>query len=305
MNQIINAQFGDSSSRVSAAPLKKAKPSMYLLPNLVTACSLFFGFLSMRYAVDARFNGLAQGYLFSAYCIIVAAVCDGLDGSIARLTRTQSAFGVQLDSLCDLVSFGVAPSFLMYQFALHDLGRLGFAVSFIYALCGALRLARFNVQSSLGKASGNFTGIPIPMAAMPIAVFVMANHDLMGWTAENGYQAFLVNIAHFFLIPEVQSKFALGILFFLAIGMISTFEYISTKTLKLPKKRPFRVLSLILLISVLIFTFELSVTLTFLMIVYCAHGPILWFWSKKQVEPEEDELFQTHYEPHEGQQEHE
>ena len=279
---------------VHKLPVKKrmgVKASIFLLPNMITAASLFFGFLSMRYAVEARFLGLPDGYLFASYCIIFAAICDGLDGSVARLTHTQSSFGVQLDSLCDLVSFGVAPAFLLYNFTLHSLGRWGFSVSFIYAICGALRLARFNVQSSQGKASGNFTGIPIPMAAMPVAVYIMAQQDLGLWTLENGYQETLVTIAKFLTVPKHVALMALVIMAGLGLGMISTFEYISTKTIKLPRKRPFKVLSFVLLLSILVFTFELSVTLTFLMVAYCLHGPILWFWLKRDREEEEEELF--------------
>ncbi|MEY4063844.1 MAG: hypothetical protein RIR26_52 [Pseudomonadota bacterium] len=268
------------------------KASIYLLPNMITATSLFFGFLAMKLALDGRLpEANPQAFLYAAYSILAAAVCDGLDGSVARLTRTQSAFGVQLDSLCDMVSFGIAPAFLAYNYALHGSARIGFAACFIYAICGALRLARFNVQSSVGKAGGNFTGIPIPMAAMPLCAFIMSQYEFSGWTAGNGYSAWAVRLAETLMRPEFRNVFLIALMFALAFGMISTFEYISTKNLRLPRKRPFRFLSILLMFTVLLFTLEFTVTLSLLLILYCLHGPVLWLFLKRDRTAEEEELF--------------
>lgn len=281
-----------SPAAVAPARRKGVKASIYLLPNMITATSLFFGFLSMKMSIEGRMaEDPGSIFAFAAYAILAAAVCDGLDGSVARLTRTQSSFGVQLDSLCDLVSFGVAPGLLAYNFILHDLNRLGFAAAFIFAACGALRLARFNVQSSLGKASGNFTGIPIPMAAMPVCVFVLAQHDLLKWTAENEYPEWAIAFAQFVGSPAFNAYGLAAILFLLALGMISTFEYISTKKMRLPRKRPFRFLAALVMVTVLVFTFEFTMTLAILLLAYCLHGPVMWLFFKRDQTAVEEELF--------------
>lgn len=275
------------------APRRRGvKASIYLLPNMITATSLFFGFLAIKFAFEGRLSDAnPQAFLWAAYSILAAAVCDGLDGSVARLTRTQSAFGVQLDSLCDMVSFGLAPAVVIYNFALHGSARMGFAACFIYALCGGLRLARFNVQSSVGKASGNFTGIPIPMAAMPLCAFIMAQYEFKDWTLANGYAEWAVRLAEMFLRPEFRNLFLILLMFALAMGMISTFEYVSTKNIKLPRKRPFRFLAFVLMLTVLLFTLEFTVTLSLLLILYCLHGPVMWLFFKRDRTAEEEELF--------------
>ncbi len=270
--------------------IKRVKSGIYLLPNLITAASLFFGLLSLKYSIDGRINHTMEEFVFAAYAILAAAVCDALDGSVARLTHTQSSFGVQLDSLCDLVSFGVAPSLLMYNFALHNLSQLGFCVCFIYAACGALRLARFNVQTSLGRANGNFTGIPIPMAAAPVAVCILAQAELGKWTL-NDKMGWEVNLAQFLTEPTTSSIILLVILFLLALGMISTFEYLSHKSLRLPRKRPFRVFSGVVIVCALFFTLQLIVCLALLLLIYCLHGPVLWLFTRKDKAEEEDEIF--------------
>ncbi len=290
MNDVTSATQSDSMPK--APPRKGVKAGIYLLPNLITAGSLFLGILAMHLAIEGRLlEGFSNNYVMAAYAIIGAAICDGLDGSVARITRTQSAFGVQLDSLCDLVSFGVAPGIVMYNMALHELGRVGFAVSFLFALCGALRLARFNVMAQKGRASGNFMGIPIPMAAIPVCVCILAYHELLLW-AEGGEQAaWAVAAAQWLTEPAARNWVFASILFVLSLGMISTFEYVSTKNMKLPRKRPFRFLALVLMCLVMLFTLEFTLTLAILMLVYCLHGPVMWLFFKRDRGMEEEELF--------------
>lgn len=271
---------------------KKVKSSIYLLPNLITSASLFFGLLAIKYSIDGRMSGNAQEFVFAAYAILAAGLCDGLDGSVARLTHTQSSFGVQLDSLCDLVSFGIAPAIVIYNYALNDFFRLGFCVAFIFAACGALRLARFNVQSAMGKTSGNFTGIPIPMAAAPLAVFIMAQNELSTWSL-NEHSSWEVSLAQFLTNPDVRNITLLIIMFLLALGMISTFEYLSHKSMRLPKKRPFRVLAAVLIICAIIFILQFIVSLALFLIIYCFHGPVLWIFTRKDKAAEEEELFEA------------
>jgi CDP-diacylglycerol--serine O-phosphatidyltransferase len=271
---------------------KKVKSSIYLLPNLITASSLFFGLLAIKYSIDGRMSGDIKEFVFAAYAILVAGICDGLDGSVARLTHTQSSFGVQLDSLCDLVSFGVAPAIVIYNYALNDFFRLGFCVAFIYAACGALRLARFNVQSAMGKTNGSFTGIPIPMAAAPLAVFIMAQNELLSWSLET-HSAWEVYLANTLTHPEVRNYTLLVITFLLALGMISTFEYLSHKSIHLPRKRPFRFLATVLIICAIFFILQFVVSLALLLVIYSIHGPILWLFTKKDKAAEEEELFEV------------
>lgn len=187
---------------------------VYILPNMVTIGNLFCGF----YSILSTFQ---KEYKIAAIAIVVAAVFDQLDGRLARLTRATSKFGAELDSLCDAVSFGVAPAMLMYQWALQPFGRLGYMASFLFAACGVLRLARFNVQ--VGVVEKNyFQGLPIPMAAGIIASAYLAFED-MGWIAEGNITLLLVTML-------------------LAIVMVSNFRYRSFKDFDLKQRLPFRYL---------------------------------------------------------------
>ena len=152
---------------------KKLGMYIYILPNMMTTANLFCGFYSIIYSIKGDFKT-------AAIAVVVAAIFDLLDGRLARLTHATSKFGAEYDSLCDLVSFGVAPAILMYQWALNPFGRFGMMASFLFAACGALRLARFNVQ--VGVVEKNyFQGLPIPMAAGIVASSYIAFDDL-GWS---------------------------------------------------------------------------------------------------------------------------
>ncbi|MEK7358692.1 MAG: CDP-diacylglycerol--serine O-phosphatidyltransferase [Bdellovibrionota bacterium] len=191
----------------------RMRPGMhiYVLPNLITTMNMFFGFLALVQAIKGEF-------LFAAYAIVGAAVFDLLDGRVARMTRSQSKFGAEYDSLCDLVSFGVAPGMMLYLWALQPFGRLGWLVSFLFTACGALRLARFNVQATIIEKA-YFQGLPIPMAAGIVASSVLAFHDL-GWEPHG-------------------SVILLCMTILLAFVMVSTFRYRSFKDLDLKRRMPF------------------------------------------------------------------
>ncbi len=274
---------------------KGVRAGIYLLPNMITATSLFCGFLAIKFSIEGRLatspDEVMQAFLMSSYLLLIAGVADGLDGSVARWTRTTSAFGVQFDSLCDLVSFGIAPAIIIYNFALHELGRIGLGAAFVFAACGALRLARFNVQSSLGKASGNFTGIPIPMGAAPLAVYLLAFQSLREWSSDASSFTWQKQVAEFMMRPHVNAWVLFGIIILLAFGMVSTFEYISTKSLRLPRKHPFRVFALVLVSVILLLSLDFTITLTIFMLLYSVHGPILWLFFKRDRAAEEEELF--------------
>ena len=170
-------------NRVATEKLRKG---VYLFPSLFTAGNLICGFFS----IISTFNG---DYVRATYFIILANVLDGLDGYAARLTRSTSQFGVEFDSLADVVSFGVAPAVLVYFWALIPWGTWGWLAACTFVVCGALRLSRFNVQST-GPAKGYFVGLPIPAAAEMIASIVLMYYFLGGEGAPNKHITLLLVI---------------------------------------------------------------------------------------------------------------
>ena len=152
---------------------KPVRRGVYILPNLFTTASLFTGFLAMLLAVQGNIEGSALAILFSA-------LMDGLDGKVARLTNTASEFGIQYDSLADLVAFGVAPAFTSWMWVLEGYGKLGIGVAFLYVACTALRLARFNVcVTTVSKKF--FVGLPCPAAGCAVAMFILFSSYLPSW----------------------------------------------------------------------------------------------------------------------------
>jgi CDP-diacylglycerol--serine O-phosphatidyltransferase len=187
---------------------------VYLLPNLLTTASLFIGFLGLTWAI--------QGDITScALCILASCVFDGLDGKVARITNTQSEFGVQLDSLADLVAFGVVPAVMAYLWTLHDFGRLGLMAAFLFMACGALRLARFNVQAAV-TSKKHFVGLPIPAAACTLATLVLFNDY----------------VPHEYL-HSVMSVGTLVLVYVLSFFMVSTIRFYSFKEISAFKAHPF------------------------------------------------------------------
>lgn len=184
---------------------------IYILPNLLTTLNMFFGFFAIIYSINGRFT-------WAAYAIVTAALFDQLDGRVARMTNSVSKFGAEYDSLSDLVSFGLAPGLMLFLWSLEPFGRLGWLASFFYVACGALRLARFNVQSaSIEKAF--FQGLPIPMAAGIVASSVLAFHDLE--------------------LDATRSWGLLAMTFLLGFVMVSNFRYRSFKDLDFRHRLPF------------------------------------------------------------------
>jgi CDP-diacylglycerol--serine O-phosphatidyltransferase len=222
------------------------KRGIYILPNLVTAASLFAGFYSMV----ATLNG---NYASAAAWIFISAVCDGLDGKVARLTGTTSKFGVEFDSLADLVAFGVTPGLMMYAWSLRPFGRLGWLAAFLFVVCGALRLARFNVQVETVE-SKRFVGLPIPAAACMVAATVLLFTHL-GW-------------------PSSYKKLAIiALIYLLAFLMVSNFRYYSFKDPALIKRQPFGFL--LLAVVLLIVVAAEPVVMTFsILLLYVLSGPV-------------------------------
>jgi CDP-diacylglycerol---serine O-phosphatidyltransferase len=148
----------------------RRRRGIYLLPNLLTTAGLFAGFYAIVAAMNDRFEA-------AAIAIFVAMLMDGVDGRIARLTNTQSAFGAEYDSLADMVSFGLAPALVVYEWTLHNLGKIGWLVAFLYSACAALRLARFNTQVGSSTDKSYFQGLASPSAAACLAGFVWLATD--------------------------------------------------------------------------------------------------------------------------------
>ncbi|MFN3535093.1 MAG: CDP-diacylglycerol--serine O-phosphatidyltransferase, partial [Desulfatiglandales bacterium] len=225
---------------------QKRRKGIYILPNLITSASLYFGFSSILVSFSGRLTK-------AAIYILISAILDALDGRIARLTNSTSRFGVEYDSLSDLVAFGAAPAILLYFWALEGLGRLGMVSAFIFLICGALRLARFNTQTSSSNKE-YFTGLPIPGAAGIVASGV-------------------IFLRHFELTFDGLS--ILGVIFANLLGflMVSTLRYPSFKGLNLTGARPFHVLvtSIVLLLPVLYYP---QVMLFALFCLYVFGGPL-------------------------------
>lgn len=226
---------------------------IYLLPNLFTTAALFSGF----YAVVAGMNG---DFGHAAVAIFVAMVLDGLDGRVARLTNTQSAFGAEYDSLADMVSFGVAPALVAFSWMLQDLGQFGWIAAFVYVAGAALRLARFNIQT--GEMDKKwFIGLPSPSAAAIVAALIWVLHDFdFEWMAAKILVALVIA--------------AVGLL------MVSNVRYNSFKDIDLKSRVPFMVL-LILVLAIAIIAMEPPLILLGIFLIYGASGPCRALFAKK------------------------
>ena len=222
------------------------KKGIYILPNLFTTGSMFAGFYSMVASLNGNFE-------VAALWIFASAVFDGLDGKVARLTGTTSKFGVEYDSLADLVSFGVTPGLMMYAWALKPFGRLGWLAAFLFVVCGALRLARFNVQVNTVE-SKRFVGLPIPAAASMVAATVLLFYHF-GW-------------------PSSYKRLAIIVLIYLlAFLMVSSFRYYSFKDPALIKRQPFGFL-LLAVVLLIVVAAEPAVMTFVIMFGYVVSGPL-------------------------------
>jgi len=231
-------------------PFKKIriKKGIYVLPNLFTSASLFCGFYSI-------IASLKEQFVTASILILVSVIFDGLDGRIARFTNTTSKFGAEYDSLSDVIAFGVAPAFLAYNWAMSFYGKWGWLAAFLFVLCGALRLARYNIQIGIIE-SKVFNGLAIPAAASVVATTVI-----------------------FFDYAGVEGKFHdPSMIFFvtvLSILMVSNIKYYSFKDLKLLARKPFMTFfSLVLLLIIVVAIPQIVAFLA--MLGYALSGPIWW-----------------------------
>jgi CDP-diacylglycerol--serine O-phosphatidyltransferase len=231
----------------------EAPRGLYLLPHLITTANLAFGFFAIVQAFAGRHD-------LSALGIILAGVCDAIDGRVARLARATSRFGVEYDSIADTVSFGVAPAMLAFSAGnLQVLGRPGWVMTFIFTVCAALRLARFNV--SQGRYKGRFEGMPSPAGAGMVA----STQWFVSFLRENGLQI---------QVPEIAV--ACGVVL-LGLLMVSPIPYRSGKELDL--RHSYGTLVLVV-IALLLIVQEPSVTLFAIGIAYVVSGPVEWLWRR-------------------------
>lgn len=241
-------------------PSLRAK-GIYLLPNLFTSAALFSGFYAIVSAMSFR-------YEHAAIAIFIAMVMDGLDGRVARMTNTQSAFGAEYDSLSDMVSFGVAPALIVYLWALKPLGKLGWIAAFIYCACAALRLARFNTKlEDPFQDKRFFQGLPSPAAAALIAGFVWVSYEY----GISGREIFFGAIKMQWL--------AWGLTIFAAGSMVSDLDFYSAKDINLKKSVPFVAVLAIMLGFVLV-SYSPPEVLFSVVLVYALSGYYLWIKSK-------------------------
>ncbi|MBI5006163.1 MAG: CDP-diacylglycerol--serine O-phosphatidyltransferase [Nitrosomonadales bacterium] len=228
--------------------------SIYLLPNLFTTAALFAGFYAIVQAMNSK-------YEFAAVAIFIAMVLDGLDGRVARLTHTQSEFGAEYDSLSDMVSFGVAPSILMYEWAFRDLGKWGWFAAFIYCAGAALRLARFNTNIDVVDKR-YFQGLPSPAAAALVGGFVWVMQD-------NQFTGF-----------ELR-WYAAALTVFAGLSMVSSLKYYSFKSVNMRKSVPFIVIFLFALFFILV-SVDPPLHLFLLFFGYCLSGYVMWLLSLRK-----------------------
>lgn len=251
---------------------KKRRKGIYLLPNLITTGTLFGGFYAIVMAMGGRFEAAVFG-------IFAAMIADGLDGRIARLTNTQSDFGKEYDSLCDMVAFGIAPAVLIYAYSLNYLaeyrwigGKLGWVIAFTYAGCAALRLARFNVLAAIASSNKDFYGVPSPAAAAVVTFFVWScvddSHSLFAWVAGkvpiDGRDVLLL---------------AAPLTLATALSMVSSFRYNSFKKLNLNAR--LRFLSFASVVGLLaLMLIDPPRILFVLFFLYALSGPAVVLWRR-------------------------
>lgn len=242
----------DSGGPQDGVITRKRRKGIYILPNLFTLAALFGGFYAVVMAMNGRYD-------LAAFGIFCAMVLDSLDGRIARMTNTQSAFGEQMDSLSDMVSFGAAPALIAYEWGLRGLGRWGWIAAFVYCACAALRLARFNVNTTVVDKR-YFQGLPSPAAAALVAGFI--------WIfTEAGVKGHEV----------AWPMFALSL--YAGLTMVTNLPFYSFKDVQMKKSVPFAVIVLIAL-GIAVINIDPPKVLFGLFVVYGFSGYFVYGWRK-------------------------
>lgn len=252
---------GTSGGQNPQLLVRKRRKGIYILPNLFTLAALFGGFYAVVMAMNGRFDMAAIG-------IFCAMVLDSLDGRIARMTNTQSAFGEQMDSLSDMVSFGAAPALIAYIWALKDLGRWGWMAAFVYCACAALRLARFNVNTGVVDKR-YFQGLPSPAAAALVMGFIWLMTELGvrrgGDVLVLGWQG----------LTWVMFAFTL----YAGLTMVTNVPFYSFKDVRMKKSVPFAVIVLIAL-GIAVINIHPPIVLFGVFVLYGLSGYLVYAWRK-------------------------
>lgn len=230
---------------------------IYMVPNMITLAALFGGFYSVVMAMNSRYDLATVG-------IFVAMVLDSLDGRVARLTNTQSAFGEQMDSLSDMVSFGAAPALIAYEWALKDVGRWGWIAAFVYCACAALRLARFNVNTGVVDKR-YFQGLPSPAAAALVAGFIWLMTELEVPVQDVTWPMFVITL-------------------YTGLTMVTNVPFYSFKDLSLKKSVPFAAIVLVAL-AIAVINIHPPTVLFALFVVYGLSGYAVYCWRKAKGRP--------------------
>ncbi len=255
-----------------AAAHRRWRKGIYVLPNSFTLAALFGGFYAIVMAMNGRFEAAAVG-------VFCAMVLDSLDGRVARMTHTQSAFGEQMDSLSDMVSFGAAPALIAYEWALRPLGRWGWIAAFVYCSCAALRLARFNVNTGVVDKR-YFQGMPSPAAAALVAGFIWLTSALL--VSHRDVPIFGEVIALFGGHPasrEDLSWIMFAITLFAGLTMVTNIPYYSFKDAGMAKSVPFISLVVVVLVLALV-SIEPATMLFLIFVVYSVSGYIIYAWRR-------------------------
>jgi CDP-diacylglycerol--serine O-phosphatidyltransferase len=234
---------------------QRSRRGIYILPNIFTSLNLFCGFYAVISSIDGKF-------IAASIAIIIGVLFDIMDGKIARATNTTSKFGIEYDSLSDLISFGLAPGIMIYLWALRPLGRIGWLGAFLFMVCGALRLARFNSQVG-HVSSDHFIGLPIPAGAGMAATTVLFFHK-------------------FGLAGKIHPIFILVLLYVLSFLMVSTIKYDSFKKPEVFRKMNFNVLVAIILILIFIAA-QPSIALFLLGLTYVSSGPFNTLRNQRRI----------------------
>jgi CDP-diacylglycerol---serine O-phosphatidyltransferase len=237
--------------------MRKRRKGIYMVPNMITLAALFGGFYAIVMAMNGRFE-------HATVAIFMAMVLDSLDGRVARMTNTQSAFGEQMDSLSDMVSFGAAPALVAYIWTLNGLGRWGWIAAFVYCACAALRLARFNVNTGVVDKR-YFQGLPSPAAAAMVAGFI--------W---------LVSDAG--LDPAAKRWVMFGITLFAGLTMVTNVPFYSFKDLSLKRSVPFAAIVLVAL-GIAVINIDPPTVLFGLFVAYGLSGYVVLAWRKSKGRP--------------------
>ena len=251
----------DDTAQPAGAPLRPRRKGLYVLPNAISLAALFASFYAIVMAMNGRFE-------LSAYGIFSAAVLDSLDGRVARMTHSQSAFGEQMDSLCDMVSFGAAPALIVYEWALRDLGKWGWFPAFVYIAGAALRLARFN--TNIGVVDKRyFQGLPSPAAAAMVMglIWVMDDAGLRGVTKIDwlAWMAFAVTL-------------------YAGLSMVTNAPFYSFKDVSFKRSVPFIVIVAIAL-AIAVINIHPPIVLFALFCIYGVSGYVVYAYKKAKGKP--------------------